>query len=128
MAMKGQRRPITDIGIENLVVKMIESAQSDRKHGECEVQFYNKAKVRDRLCTMVEVVHPVKRDHFDYYRARVYFDDELGVPIRYASWSWPLQPGGEPVLEEEYMYLNVQVNVGLTDKDFDIANTAYRFR
>jgi hypothetical protein len=128
LAMRGQRRPITDIGIENLVIKMIESGVRDRNHRECEVQVYKNAKILDRACMMIEVVHPLKRDHFDFFRARVYFDNELGIPTRYASWSWPTQPGGDPVLEEEYTYLNVELNVGLTDRDFDVANAAYRFR
>jgi hypothetical protein len=77
---------------------------------------------------MLEVIHPVRRPYFDFYRARVYFDDTLSMPIRYESWSWPTTAGGEPVLEEEYTYLRVQVNVGLTDRDFDISNPSYQFQ
>jgi hypothetical protein len=128
IAMRGQRRPITDIGIENLIVKIIESAVRDRNHQECEVQFYRDARIQDRKCTMIQVVHPVPRDHFEFHRARVYFDDQLRIPIHYASWSWPTEPGGEAVIEEEYTYLNVETNVGLTNSDFDIANPAYRFQ
>ena len=128
LAMRGQRHPITDIGIENLVAKLIETGERDHQHGECQVQFYQNAKIGDAPCTMLEVIHPVRRPHFDFYRARVYFDNNLNMPIRYESWSWPTTAGGEPVLEEEYTYLRVKVNIGLTDRDFDISNPNYRFQ
>ncbi len=128
IAMRGQRYPITDIGIENLVVKLIEMGQRVRPYGECEVQFYRDAKIGDAKCLMIQVTHPVQRDHFDFYQARVYFDESLKMPIRYESWSWPTKPGGEPVLEEEFTYLHLKLNTGLTDRDFDISHPAYGFR
>jgi outer membrane lipoprotein-sorting protein len=52
--------------------------------------------------------------------ARIYFDDELKIPIRYEAYDFPTQEGGKPVLLEEYTYLDVKVNNGFTDKDFEI--------
>ncbi len=127
LAMRGQRYPITEIGIEKLTLQLIDAATRDREHGECEVQTHKNVKVGDHVCDRIEVVHPIRRDHFDYHRARVYFSRDLNMPIRYAAWSWPLKPGGEPVLEEEYTYRNVRVNVGLDDRDFDIENPNYGF-
>ncbi|MGB7344624.1 MAG: DUF1571 domain-containing protein [Pirellulaceae bacterium] len=128
LAMRGQRHPITDIGMEHLAVELIKTVQRDRNHQECQVQFYENAKIGDSVCTMLEVTHPVKRPHFDFYRARMYFDNTLKMPVRYESWSWPTTPGGEPVLEEEYTYVRVAVNVGLSERDFDVSNTEYQFR
>ncbi|TWT76358.1 hypothetical protein CA13_68520 [Planctomycetes bacterium CA13] len=128
LAMRGQRHPITDIGIENLLVKLIETGERDRQYGECDVQFYRNAKIKETECTMLQVVHPVKRPYFDFYLARVYFDKQMNMPIRYEAWSWPTTQGGEPVLEEEYTYLDLKVNVGFTEADFDIRNPAYQFR
>jgi outer membrane lipoprotein-sorting protein len=53
-------------------------------------------------------------------------DTERLIPLRYAAYLWP-EKDGEPVLEEEYTYLNVQLNVGLTDADFDPENENYHF-
>ena len=77
---------------------------------------------------MVEVIHPTARPIFHFHRARIYFDESLKMPIRFEAWSWPQSAGGEPVLEEEYTYLNVAVNVGLSDEDFDPENPKYRFQ
>jgi hypothetical protein len=126
IAMRGQRYPVSDIGLENLIVKLIETGERDRRYGECDVQFFKNAKVGERGCTMIQVMHPVKRGYFDFYCARLFFDNELNLPIRYESWSWP-QADGQPRLEEEYTYTGVKVNVGLTDRDFDPDNAEYDY-
>ncbi len=127
LAMMGQRYPITNIGIQKLIEELLIRGANDLKHGECEVKFYKGAKVDKYVCTLIEVVHPVQREHFTFYRARIYIDESLGVPVRYAAWSWPTEQGGEPVLEEEYTYRNIKLNVGLTDADFDPDNDAYDY-
>ena len=103
------------------------SGSWDTPSAKCEVKFYKNTKVDGRTCTMIEVLHPEPRDHFDFYRAQIFIDDELNVPIRYAAWSWPEKPGGEPVLLEEYTYVKIKLNVGLTDEDFDPENPDYDF-
>jgi len=128
LAMRGQRYPVTDIGIENLLKKIIERCQHDRQLGACDVQIFRDAKIGKVPCTMVQVTHPEPRPNLSYYRARVYFDNELNVPIRYDSTTWPTEPDGDPVIQEEYTYLRVKLNVGLTDEDFDTENPKYRFR
>ena len=127
LAMLGQRYPITEIGFENLVVKLIEKGERDRKQGQCEVKFFKQVKVGQRPCTMIQVVHPVQKPHLDFYRARIFIDDGLGVPVRYAAWTWPEKEGDDPLLLEEYTYLNVKLNVGLSDEDFDPDHRNYDF-
>ena len=127
LAMQGNRYPIMEIGIENLTQRLLAVARSDRKHQECEVHFYKGAKVNQRICTKIEVIHPHKRSHFQFHIARVYLDDEFQVPIRYESYDWPQRPGERPSLLEEYTYLELKFNVGLTDMDFDHKNPAYQF-
>jgi hypothetical protein len=126
-AMKGNRYPITEMGVENLVTKLIEKGERDRKRDECEVQFYKEAKINGRSCMLLEVKHPVPRDYFDFHIAQIYIDNELNVPVRYAAYSWPEGAGEKPILLEEYTYLNMKVNVGLTDAHFDEYNKEYGF-
>jgi outer membrane lipoprotein-sorting protein len=128
MAMEGNRYPITQIGVANLTHRLIEVAEHDKKYGECDVQFRKGAKVNDRVCTIIEVTHPIPRRNFLFHKAIVYVDDELNVPIRYEAYSWPKTPGGPPTLDEEYTYINLKTNVGLTDADFDIHNPSYHFK
>ena len=118
LAMRGQLYPITDIGIENLVIKLIERGERDRRNGPCDVQFIKGAKINGRYCTVLQVTHPEKQPQFDFHIARIFIDDELQVPIRYAAYSWPKTEGGKPQILEEYTYMNMKINVGLTDADF----------
>ncbi|QEF96274.1 hypothetical protein Mal15_03010 [Stieleria maiorica] len=128
LAMRGQRYSIKEIGIENLLEKFVATALKDRQHGECDVQIEADHLFGQTSCTLVEVVHPIRRDHFRFYRARVYFDNVTKLPIRYQAWLWPESTGGPPVLDEEYNYFNLKVNVGLSAIDFDTDNPDYRFR
>ena len=127
LAMSGQRYPITELGVENLTKRLVEVARHDSQFGECEVNFYPNAKVNGRVCTCIQVTHPVPRRNFRFNLARVFIDDEYHIPIRYEAYDWPQEKGGQPVLMEEYTYMNVKINNGFTDADFDPRNTAYKF-
>lgn len=127
LAMKGNLHPITEAGLENLVLKLIEKAERDKAAGHCKVDYRQGAKVNGRVCTMIEVIHDEKRAPYEFHKAQVFIDDELQIPIRYSAWDWPVSPGAEPGLIEEYTYVQVEINVGLTDADFDPLNEEYEF-
>ena len=128
IAMEGNRYPITEIGILKLVQRLLNVAEHDAQFGECEVKFLPGAKINDRVCTCIQVMHPVPRTNFRFHMARIFVDDELNLPIRYESYDWPERPGEAPVPMEQYTYLNLKVNNGFTDADFDIRNPQYRFK
>ncbi len=128
MAMRDNRYPITEFGIENLVRRVIEVAEEELAYDECEVKYYENAKVDKRNCLVIEVRHPVKRDHFRYYLVRVFIDDELHVPMHFETYGWPESDGDPPQLLEQYTFRQMKLNVGLTDADFDRLNPDYGFR
>jgi hypothetical protein len=128
IAMSGQRYPLTELGILNLTRRLVQVAEQDIKYGECEVKFFKGAKINNRVCTCIDVTHPVPRRNFLFFRARIFVDDELNIPVRYEAWEWPKEPGAEPELIEEYTYLNLKINNGFTDADFDVKNPNYHFR
>ncbi|MEC9092011.1 MAG: DUF1571 domain-containing protein, partial [Planctomycetota bacterium] len=127
LAMRGNRYPMTDIGFETLVLRMIEKATRDRAHDECDVSINRLAKINSRDCTLIEISHPVEREHFEFHMAKIFIDDELNVPLRYAAYSWPTEEGGKPILEEQYTFTDIKINVGLKDIDFDTQNPKYEF-
>jgi len=130
-AMQGNKYPITEIGILNLVDKLLEVGQRDIKFGECDVRYFEDVKVGSgdtaRVCTEIRVTHPVRRPHFMFHVARIFVDKELNLPIRYESYDWPRREGETPQLIEVYTYRDLKINVGLTDADFDHKNAAYAF-
>jgi len=127
LAMTGNRYPITQVGLANLLRELIAVGENDIQYGESEVKFYQGAKVNGRSCTCVEFRHPVPRREFRYHIARIFVDDELNLPVHYEAYDWPEKPGGEPILTERYTYLNLKLNNGFTDMDFDVRNPNYGF-
>ncbi len=53
-----------------------------------------------------------------FHKASLYVDDKLHVPIRLVVYDWPASDGKKPSLMEEYTYVNLKLNVGLSDADF----------
>ena len=132
LAMRGQKYPITQMGVLNLIDKLLEVGYKDSKFGECDVKYYTEgitagSKESPRECTMIEVVHPTPRQNFTFHIARIFVDKELNLPIRYESYDWPRREGESPTLIEIYSYLNLKINAGLTDLDFDHKNPEYAF-
>jgi hypothetical protein len=127
IAMNDRHYPLTEIGIGNLVRRLVEVGQQDTHYGECEVKYFTDVKVDKRPCTVIQVAHPVPRDVFRFHLARIFVDDALMMPTRYESYDWPSEPGGEPRLIEEYTYLDLKLNNGFTDEDFSTRNPEYRF-
>lgn len=119
MAMRNNRYPVTDFGIQNLIQKLIERASRDREHGDCKVDFFENAVVRKRPCSMIQVTHDEQKAPFDFHIARIYIDNEYKIPVRYEAYTWPEEGCTELPLLESYTYAALKFNVGLTDKDFD---------
>ncbi len=127
LAMMDNKYPITEIGLTRLVEKLIEKGERDRKIGPCEVRIVEDQRVGDRTCRLIQVTHPIPDSRFDFHIAQIFIDTERMIPLRYAAFLWPKEAGEEPPLEEEYTYLDVKLNVGLTDRDFDPDNPAYNY-
>lgn len=127
LAMMDNKYPITEIGLTRLVEKLIEKGERDRLVGPCEVQIIEDQHVGDRNCRLIQVTHPQPDPRYDFHIAQIFIDTERMIPLRYAAFLWPKEVGGEPLLEEEYTYLDVKLNVGLTNADFDPNNKAYNY-
>ena len=127
LAMRGQRYPMTEIGVENLIVKLIERGQQARQFNDVQCEFRKNARVKDRVCTVLQVTQPTKQPNLEFYKASVFIDDQLNIPIRYIAYDWPKRADAPLDVLEEYNYLNLKVNVGLTDEDFNPYNPKYRF-
>ncbi|MCP4890994.1 MAG: DUF1571 domain-containing protein [Rubripirellula sp.] len=127
LAMRGQRYPLTEIGVENLIVKLIERGEQAKRVPNVSCDFRKNAKVQNRVCTVLQVTQPKPMPELEFYQAQVFIDDAVNLPIRYIAYDWPRQPEAAPEVIEEYNYLNLKVNVGLTDEDFDPHNPSYNF-
>ncbi|KAA5545467.1 DUF1571 domain-containing protein [Roseiconus nitratireducens] len=127
LAMRGQRYPMTEIGLENLLVKLIERGEQARQLPDVASEMKRGVKINDRPCRVLTVTQPTKRPELAFYQAKIYMDEQLNMPIRYVAYDWPLTQGQPLEVIEEYNYLNLKLNVGLTDDDFDPRNSEYNF-
>lgn len=131
--MGTNRYEITEMGIENLTQRLLDRGRADRDIESCIVTYRPGAKVAGRVCQFMEVKRPepktgeLAKYGMNVYLARVFMDQELNVPIRYAAYDWPSRTGERPPVIEEYTYHNLKVNVGLTEDDFDSKNPKYSF-
>ena len=127
LAMRGNRYPITEAGIEILLVRLLEKGIHDREYDECIVEYDRDVTINGHLGTAITITHPQKQPHFEFHIAKIFIDDELNLPVGYEGYLWPETPGGDPVLVEKYFYQNIELNVGLMDSDFDPDNPDYDY-
>lgn len=125
--LKQSRHKITEIGLRNMLTAIIDRWEGESQYGECDVKYYQNAKINDRECLAIQSTHPRPRRQFKFHMTRLYLDKETGMAVRLENWGFPKVPGGKPVLIEEYTYSQLQTNVGLTEADFDPRNPNYRF-
>lgn len=126
--MAENRHVITDMGMRRLLELLITQWDLESKYGECDVKFYPGAKMGNAECEVIESSHPRPRKQFPYHMTRVFFEKKSRLPIRIENYGFPMQPNQPAPLVEEYTYINVRTNIGLTPADFDRRNPNYSFQ
>ena len=127
IAMKNSRYPISDAGIENLIIKLIERAEKAKTLNRSKVNYRDNAEIMKRKCSLIELINEEHHESDEFHKAHVFIDQELGLPVRYVAFDWPKTPGGKPEIIEEYTYVRLKMNQGYTDIDFSAENPAYKF-
>jgi len=141
LAMRGQKYPIYEISLTNLLKKLIERGQHDVDNPDVTVTIARDVPLDDGVCDLIEVQRSVPTGRpDDFYKAEICFDRSRHLPIRYTAFGWPAATKDRvsatkvqsddslPPVLESYTYRNIKINVGLTEMDFDPANPDYQFR
>lgn len=126
-AMDDSRYPITMIGLRTMLERVIAQWEAEGKFGETFVQYYPNAKLGECECNVIESWHPQPRKQFKFHKTRLFIDKETGLAIRVEQLGFPQKGDKAPPVMEEYTYMSIKTNVGLTDADFDIKNPNYAF-
>ena len=128
LAKRGNRYPITELGIETLLLRMIEKGErSLQLESPCQVEYSRDMELDGNPITLITITHPEQHDDLDFHIAKIYIDDNLQLPVGYEGYLWPEEAGGEPVLLERYFYSDLEINPGLTAADFDPENPDYEY-
>lgn len=127
-AMSDNRYPVTMIGLETMLDKVIKQWEAEGKLGEVKTQKYPSAKLPSgEECIAYESLHPTPRAQFKFHITRLWIEKKSGMAVRVEQLGFP-QPGDKsPPVIEEYTYSKIKTNVSLTDQDFDTKNKNYQF-
>ncbi len=126
-AMEENRHPITDAGIGALINTVARRWAAELYRDGSLVTFDPDMMIGPRPCLMIESVHPRRQHGFLFHKVRLFIDTELNLPIRFEAYDWPKDLESPAELVEEYSYINLRLNVGLREIDFDTANRQYSF-
>jgi hypothetical protein len=127
LAMRGERHPITEIGLANLCRQLIARGEAAGDPAKVNVKRYLHARINSRPCTLLEVMYPCDEKKNWGYLARIFVDNQWRFPTRVEVYELPRDDKHVPRLLEEYTYLDVKLNNGYTDADFDPKNRQYKF-
>ena len=123
-AMQSSRYPVTEIGLLNLVNRVLEiheHAQLEKVAYDCKTENLDGA---DCTCYTIRFQSPDVQP--EYSKTVLHIATKSGLPMRVSSYGWD---GGNPgELVEHYEYHDVQPNAQLRDWDFDPNNEKYSFR
>jgi hypothetical protein len=113
------RHNIYEAGMGHLIETTIAHWTAEQKIGgtECRIAEYD---YNNRRCYRIENIRPQQRPGIYAYRSIIFLDKDSKLPIRNESYDWP-RPGGPSTgaLLETYSFVDLQFNVGLTDRDFN---------
>lgn len=134
LAMRGQRYPITEIGLTRLLEKLIERGGEDRDSDDVRVFKTEPYSYDGRELTLLEIIRsrPSGREG-DFSRAELVLDRQRNVVVSFRSFDWPDSSESADDLAdasviESYQYLDLELNVGLSDEDFSTSNPEYTFK
>ncbi|RMF41619.1 MAG: DUF1571 domain-containing protein [Planctomycetota bacterium] len=127
VAMFGNKYPITEIGLVRMVETLLQRARELPYLQRAQIRQLDNVPVGDRPCRLYEIKIAQKAPDRLFHLAQIYIDTQRRIPLKYAAYGWPDNPGDAPPLDEAYTYLDVETNVGLSDADFDPDNPEYNF-
>ena len=146
MAMRGQRFPISQIGLTRLVELLVERGTLDLDNPDISVAIIEGHQL-DGINTELIQVRRAKPSGLenDFSLAEIVIDRKRMLVLQYRSFGWsetvnaaskssatgsehaPPPLNSAPPLIESYTYHDIKTNVGLTSSDFDPENAEYRY-
>ena len=125
------RYSIKNFGMQSIACELIERGMREIKIdeylNEWEIRYVKEATIDKRPCMFIQARRTAQREEFSFYLTRLFVDDELEVPVRFSTYTWPRATGDRSSLLEEYTYTDIRLNLGPTDADCDVANPSYGF-
>jgi len=125
IAMKGNRHPITELGFEPIIKNTEKDIKRAIKEGKKDYIIYDRGRqnVYGRDVQIIErIIYEDKNKSYYSWKFHAYIDVEHYLPIAIINWDFNKE------LMEKYVFKDLRINTGLTDKDFSIRNKDYKFK
>lgn len=127
MAMAVSRRPITNIGIWNFAKRLNETVSSDVVLDPAQkISMTVGDEVGGSPVYRFTFENPQPGPRATFQKMVIFVDRKLEVPVAFELYGWTGE-GSKGQLEESYLFGNLQLDVPLTETDFDHQNPAYAF-
>jgi len=121
-AMKGNRHPITDVGIGRLIEIIDTNFTRAQKTHELKLTYIGVEPVNGSNAYHLKGELPADESKGYYGKTiQLWVDKGLGLPVKIMVFGW------KDELLEMYTYKDLRLNPGLTEKDFDPTNSQYDF-
>jgi Protein of unknown function (DUF1571) len=129
IALADNRHPITEIGLANLIRKLISFRRLDLEDSDAQTILDRVTDESGHEWYRSLHLHTQQNPERPFQRIEVLYDTETKLPRQLQSHDWP-KPGetGELALAERYNYSEVKLNAPLSDEDFSTANPQYAFQ
>ena len=118
--MKDNRHSILESHIGYIISMFEENYYRAKKNAELNVTFEGNEELNGRKTLCFKAIFPEDKEYYGHI-ITINLDVELFLPIKIATYGWDME------LLEMYHYTDLEINVGLSDFDFDIDNPAYDF-
>jgi hypothetical protein len=116
--LQHSRHNIYEAGIGHLIDTTIKNMEMERNFNKTVVRLADYT-YNNRPCHRIETIRTERNERYYSYRSVLYLDKQSKLPIRTENYDWPYQGGPEGgELLEVFSFIDLRVNVGLTDADF----------
>lgn len=126
-ALEESRYPITMVGMRRMLESLNTQWESELKLTGASVRYFPNSRIGNVECRVFESAYAQATASTKFQMTRLYVQKDSGLPVRVEQFAFPEKAGAQPVMVEQYTYLDVKKNVGLTDLDFDTNNEQYDF-
>ena len=123
-ALRESTIPISDLSfdkmLEDTVAQLERDMEVDPRGENTQAEIVKGARINGRPCTAITVTHPRRHKELGFHKVRMFIDDQWRMPTRLEVYDWPLLEDGESVLIREFTYLDLKINVNLSNDAFRV--------
>jgi outer membrane lipoprotein-sorting protein len=120
LALRDNRHPVMEAGIGNFLDLIDSNYRKGKIDPETRITYEGETVFDGRKCILVKVVFPRDKGYYGHI-VQLWFDVQNWLPVKLTMHGWQNE------FLEEYAFEGLRLNVGLTERDFDVKNPEYHF-